>query len=171
GSYLSEKYRTSHWNKMYEAFTCPNSHTICLEELPEPNPNSNEATVPIMINHLGRVQHTMGSVDHAKSSNDWSKGAIMGDGGVGSPAMDKRQEGSARGMGMARGTGTVGKRQQSEAGGHQDSEESASGREPSSDVEDERPRRRRRKLWPLKKSSSMIPEEWDKSPTPPVSPK
>jgi hypothetical protein len=156
GCLLGNKYCTSHWNKMYEAFTCPNGCAIHLEELLELDANSNEATVLIMVDHLGCTQHTIGSVDHAKASNNWSKGAVMGGEGVDHPTVGKGWEGSARGMGMG------GKRQQHEAG--------ANAEELSSDVEDERARRRRRKSQPSKKSTSTIPNEWDKSPTPPISP-
>jgi hypothetical protein len=105
GSLLGDKYCTLHWNKMYEAFTHPNGCAIHLQELPEPNVDSDEATVPIMVDHLGCTQHTIGSVDCAKASNNWSKGAVMGGEGVDHPAVGKGWEGSVR------GTGTGGKRQ------------------------------------------------------------
>ena len=53
GSWLSDKYQTSHWSKMYDAFTRPEDCRICLGELPEYTSDSEEAILPIMVDHLG----------------------------------------------------------------------------------------------------------------------
>ncbi|KAF9504494.1 hypothetical protein BS47DRAFT_1368740 [Hydnum rufescens UP504] len=41
--------------KMYEAFTHPEDHWICLEELPESPLDSDESMLPVMIDHRGPV--------------------------------------------------------------------------------------------------------------------
>ena len=67
---------------MYEAFTRPEGRQICLEALPETHPDSDESMLPVMIDYCGRVQHTIGSVDCTRASNDWSKGATAGGEGI-----------------------------------------------------------------------------------------
>ncbi|KAF9508033.1 hypothetical protein BS47DRAFT_1398156 [Hydnum rufescens UP504] len=143
GSWIADKYRTSHWNKMYEAFTHPEDHRIHLEELPESPLNSDESMLPVMINHHGQVQHTIGSVDFLDEV--WEENVES----------------------------TMGKQKYSELGRSQDSTGIGPGHaaedagEHDSDIEeDERPVRRRRKLRLPRRSTSTIPDELDKSPTP-----
>ncbi|KAF9510558.1 hypothetical protein BS47DRAFT_1407607 [Hydnum rufescens UP504] len=113
GSWTADKYQTSHWNKMYKAFTHPEDHRICLEELPESPLNSDESMLPVMIDHHGRVQHTIGSVDHARASNNWSGGAMLGGEGINSPVLDEVREENVE--------STMGKRKYSELGRSWDS--------------------------------------------------
>ncbi|KAF9508411.1 hypothetical protein BS47DRAFT_1365952 [Hydnum rufescens UP504] len=165
GSWIADKYQTSHWNKMYEAFTRPEDHRIHLEELPESPLDSDESMLPVMIDHRGRVQHTIGSVDRARASNNWSGGATLGGEGINSPVLDEVREENVE--------STMGKRKYSELGRSWDSTGIGPGHaaedagEHDSDVEeDERPVRRRRKLQLPRRSTSTIPDELDKSPTP-----
>jgi hypothetical protein len=53
GSWLAEKYCTVHWSKMCDAFTCTADHGIHLEELPEFVSESEDAALPIMVDHSG----------------------------------------------------------------------------------------------------------------------
>ncbi|KAF9510180.1 hypothetical protein BS47DRAFT_1396179 [Hydnum rufescens UP504] len=138
GSWIADKYRMSHWNKMYEAFTHPEDHRIRLEELPESPLNSDESMLPVMIDHRGRVQHTIGSVDRARASNDWSGGATLGGEGINSPVLDEVREENVE--------STMGKWKYSELGRSRDSTGIGPGHaaedagERDSDVEeDERP--------------------------------
>ncbi|KAF9507285.1 hypothetical protein BS47DRAFT_1366746 [Hydnum rufescens UP504] len=165
GSWIADKYRTSHWNKMYEAFTCPEDRRIHLEELPESPLDSDESMLPVMIDHRGQVQHTIRSVDHARASNNWSGGATLGGEGINSPVLDEVREENVE--------STMGKRKYSELGRSRDSTGIGPGHaaedagERDSDVEeDERPVRRRRKLQLPRRSTSTIPDKLDKSPTP-----
>ncbi|KAF9509263.1 hypothetical protein BS47DRAFT_1365376 [Hydnum rufescens UP504] len=130
--------------KMYEAFTHPEDRQIRLEELPESPLDSDESMLPVMIDHHGRVQHTIGSVDRARASNDWSGGATLGGEGINSPVLDEVREENVE--------STMGKRKYSELGRSWDSTGIGPGHaaedagERDSDVEeDERPVRRRRK--------------------------
>jgi hypothetical protein len=153
GSLLSSKYRTSHWNKMYEAFTCPEGRRIRLEELPEPALESEESMLPIMIDHRGRVQHTIGSVDRAEGSKDWSKGDNAGDEGAQHPNIGGGLEGS------------LGKRRHGEERGNRGGDEDGNIASHESEVEDGV---RRKKKARVVKSSFTIPEETDNSPSHPV---
>ncbi|KAF9503580.1 hypothetical protein BS47DRAFT_1369435 [Hydnum rufescens UP504] len=150
---------------MYEAFTHPEDHQIHLEELPESPLDSDESMLLVMINHHGQVQHTIRSVDHARALNNWSGGATLGGDGINSPGLDEVQEENVE--------STMGKQKYSELGRSQDSTGIGPGHaaedagEHDSDVEeDERPVRRRRKLQLPRRSTSTIPDELDKLPTP-----
>ncbi|KAF9507314.1 hypothetical protein BS47DRAFT_1398729 [Hydnum rufescens UP504] len=123
---------------MYKAFTRPEDHQIHLEELPESPLDSGESMLPVMIDHRGRVQHTIRSVDHARASNDWSGGAMLGGEGINIPVLDEVREENVE--------STMGKRKYSELGRSQDSTGIGPGHvaedagEHDSDIEeDERP--------------------------------
>ncbi|KAF9520044.1 hypothetical protein BS47DRAFT_1357777 [Hydnum rufescens UP504] len=98
---------------MYKAFTHPEDCQIHLEELPESPLNSDESMLPVMIDHHGQVQHTIGSVDCARASNNWSGGATLGGEGINSPVLDEVQEENVE--------STMGKQKCSELGRSQDS--------------------------------------------------
>ncbi|KAF9520235.1 hypothetical protein BS47DRAFT_1452012 [Hydnum rufescens UP504] len=124
--------------KMYKAFTHPEDRQIRLEELPESPLNSDESMLLVMIDHCGRVQHTIGSVDHARASNDWSGGATLGGEGINSPVLDEVREENVE--------STMGKWKYSELGRSRDSTGIGPGHvaedagEHDSDIEeDERP--------------------------------
>jgi hypothetical protein len=156
GSVLSDRYRTAHWNKMYEAFTRPADQRIRLEELPELTDGSDDSALTIMVDHRGQPQHTIGSVDLAKSSNDWSKGARVRDKGPSNPVLDS---GAPRVL--------TGKRRHEEGkeGSESDGIDGHGGAEgPSSDVEGDK-RRKRKKKPRVRKSSSILPADMDDSPS------
>ncbi|KAF9517090.1 hypothetical protein BS47DRAFT_1436068 [Hydnum rufescens UP504] len=152
GSWIADKYRMSHLNKMYKAFTHPEDHRIHLEELPESPLDSDESMLPVMIDHHG-------------ASNNWSGGATLGGEGINSPVLDEVQEENVE--------STMGKQKYSELGRSWDSTGIGPGHvaedagECDSDIEeDERPVRRRRKLQLPRRLTSTIPDKLDKSPTP-----